>query len=221
MLVGYCVRRAGEPGPDPSLAGVGGAPVRLVEAAGLGLWLSDHTGDDAGPAQLREHDAVVRAALESATPLPLRFGTHLRDDAAARTLLTERAEEFGEALERVAGRVEMGIRVLWDRPDPPAGSASVHSGKEFLEMRRRAILGEEERRREAEAMLAGVERHLAPLGLPQARAVLAREDVAGTLAHLVQRDELTRYVSHVKEAGRALPRGRLRLSGPWAPYSFV
>jgi hypothetical protein len=45
--------------------------------------------------------------------------------------------------------------------------------------------------------------------------------VAGTLAHLVQRDQLTRYLRHVDEAGKAVPRARLRLSGPWAPYSFV
>ena len=226
MLVGYCVRRAGDPGPDPSLAGVGGAPVRLVESAGLGLWISDQRlpdrpGDDRGAGRLREHDAVVRAALETATPLPLRFGTRLRDEGAAEALLAERAAEFAAALERVAGRVEMGIRVLWERPDPPAAGAAVHSGTEFLEMRRRAILGEDERRREAEALLDEVERHLAPLGVPAVREVLARSDAAGTLAHLVQRTRLTRYRRQVDEAGRALPRARLRLSGPWAPYSFA
>ena len=222
MLVGYCVRRAGEPAPAASLTGVGGAPVWLVEDAGLGLWLSEGADPSAEPPRLREHDAVVRAALETATPLPLRFGIHLRDERAARLLLNQRAEEFRQALERVAGRVEMGIRVLWERPDPVAADPTrVRSGREFLERRRLAILGEEERRREAEALLAEIDRELAPLQAPSARAVLAQAEVAGTLAHLVQRAELTRYLSHVDEVRKALPRARLRLSGPWAPYSFV
>ena len=221
MLVGYCVRHAGEPAPDASVAGVGGAPVRLVEGAGLGLWLSEHTGDDRGPGRLREHDAVVRAALESATPLPLRFGTRLRDEEEARALLAARAAEFGEALERVAGKVEMALGVMWERPVAAAVAGEVHSGTEFLEMRRRALLGAEETRRDAEALLDEVERRLAPLRLPTVRTVLAREDEAGALAHLVQRTALTRYLSTVGEAGKGLPGARLRLSGPWAPYSFV
>jgi hypothetical protein len=222
MLVGYCVRRAGEPGPEPGLAGVGGAAVRLLEAPHLGLWLSESAGEGAEMERLREHDAVVRTALGSATPLPLRFGTLLRDEDAARELLEERRDEFLGALERVAGRVEMGIRVLWERPGVEAPAPKeVHSGTEFLERKRRELRAEEGRRREAEELLGEIDRQLAPLALPTARSVLALPDVAGTLAHLVQRSEVPRYLQDVEGARASLPHVRLRLSGPWAPYSFV
>lgn len=222
MLVGYCVRRAGEPGPRSGLTGVGGGAVRLLEAGSLGLWVSEGDGSGADVQRMREHDAVVRAALETATPLPLRFGTIFPDEEVAHRVLESRREEFLEALARVAGRVEMGIRVTWERPvAQPEARAAIHSGTEFLEMRRREIGAAEERRREAEEIVAEIERRLAHLEAPAARVVLARADVAGTLAHLVHRSEITRYLTEVDGARKALPRARLRLSGPWAPYSFV
>jgi hypothetical protein len=108
---------------------------------------------------------------------------------------------------------------------PPAPALEegvpVRSGTEFLERRRRAILGEEQQRHEADALLEEVDRRMGPLRAPSVRTVLARAGEAGTLAHLVQRAEITRYLSHVDEARKALPGVRLRLSGPWAPYSFV
>ena len=81
--------------------------------------------------------------------------------------------------------------------------------------------GEEELRQEAEELLTEIEDRLAPLAVATERAVLARLDVAGTLAHLVQRADVTRYLRNVEGARRSFPRVRLRLSGPWAPYSFV
>lgn len=222
MLAAYCVRRAGEPAPEPGLTGVGGEAVRLLETRTLGLWLSDVAGHGTDPDRLRQHDAVVRAALESTTPLPLRFGTVLQDDDAAVGLLAARCDEFIAGLDRVAGRVEMGIRVLWERATPAAAERQeVHSGTEFLEARRRELRVAEALRSEAEALLKAIDLCLAPLALPTVRTVLAQDDAAGTLAHLVHRSDLTRYLTDVDEARASLPRARLRLSGPWAPYSFV
>ena len=203
MLLGYCVRRAGEAGPEAGLAGVGGVAVRLLETPPLGLWLSERAVEGVDPERLREHDAVVRKALETATPLPLRFGTTFRDEDAVRALLAERRDEFVAALDRVAGRVEMGIRVVWNREPPaPAEHTAPRSGTEFLEMRRREMRGDEELRQEAEELLTEIEDRLAPLAVATERAVLARPDVAGTLAHLVQRADVTRYLRNVEGARR-------------------
>ena len=74
-LAGYCIRATGEVPPSPELTGIGGAPVRCVEAAGLAIWLSDEVAGPATVDRMRAHDAVVRAAMRSATPTAVRSPT--------------------------------------------------------------------------------------------------------------------------------------------------
>lgn len=229
MLHAYCVRRAGEPGPEPGMTGVGGAPVERVEAEGLGLWVSGGSGAPPMVERLREHDRVVRAALRSATPLPIRFGTRFADEAAAIEALRERREDFLAGLERVAGRVEMGLRLCWDppasapeeEPDGAGPEGGKGPGRAYLERLRRERAEGARAREDAAQALARVERFFADLELPAERRVLPEPGVAGTVAHLVHRSDLKGYRKRAERAqGECLPM-RLLLTGPWAPYSFV
>lgn len=224
MLHAYCVRRAGDPPPDRELTGVDGSAVELLEAGGLGLWISAEAGGAATLQRAQEHDRVVRAALRSATPLPIRYGTRFADADRAAETLREKREEFLAALERVSGRVEMGIRVRWTAPDPRGAGApppAAGPGRAYLEARRREREERERVRALAEEVVVGVERRFAELELPAARLLLPEPGVAGTLAHLVRRSALRRYRERVAEARGELPHLELLLSGPWAPYSFV
>jgi hypothetical protein len=229
VLVGYCVRRAGDPPPPEGLVGVDGASVRTVEAAGLVVWLSA-AGEGAPTLErVRDFDAVVRAALLTATPLPLRFGTRFASEEEARRALRERAEEFDGALGRVACRVEMGVRALW-RAAPPrvaetdagavaAPPAAPRSGREYLELRRAEMVREEAERDRAAALLDRLAAHFPDL--PAVRTPGAAPGVAGSVAHLVRIDELELYRSLFQSARADLVEADLVLTGPWAPYSFV
>jgi hypothetical protein len=234
-LYAYCVRRRGDPPPEPGLRGIGGAEVVRVEGDALGLWASRVEAVPApGPERLREHDRVVRAALRTCTPLPLRFGAAFPDAGAALAALEPRAAELLAALERVAGRVEMGVTLHWEAeaerarllagdpglrplPGPPSG------GREYLETRRREHALERALRRRAEALLEAASERLRALvpDAPEVRTVLPRPEVAGTLAHLVQKEQMFTYRHGAERAGTTLPAVTLRVSGPWAPYSFV
>lgn len=230
-LHAYCVRRAGDPRPAPGLSGVLGGPVRVVEEAGLGMWVSDVGDPGTTVERLREHDRVVRAALRSATPLPVRFGTGFRDEDAAREALRSGADAFHASLERVAERAEMGVRVGWDLdaeralvesrlpPAPPPGE--VRTGRDFLEARRRDFRAEEGLRLRAEELLDRVERELSEPGVPSVRTLLMRPEAAGSVAHLVHRSRLRTYRERFESARATLGDLHLTLSGPWAPYSFV
>lgn len=225
MVVGYCIRRAGD-APPAGLEGLDGAPVRLIEEGVLGLWVSDGEGGAADPGRLRAHDAVVRAALRSATPLPLRFGAGFRDEERARETLRDRVEEWAAALERVAGRVEMGVQLIGEiAPPTDAGAAPparpVRTGRDYLEARRGELRLGEALRREAERALDRVAQCFEDLDLSEVRAIAPAPGVVGSLAHLVHSSDLARYRAAANEAARAAPALRLRLSGPWAPYSFV
>ena len=227
MVVAFCVRRAGDPPPPPELRGPGNVPVRLVEEGSLGLWVAECAVLSPGVEQAAAHDAVVRAALRTATPVPVRFGTSFPNEEEARASLREREEELSAALERVDGRVEMGLRVTWadegggSAADAHAARGAGSGGRAYLLARKRQLEEREERRARAAALLDEVERRVGAEGYPSVRRLLPEPGVAGTLAHLVHRQEARSYRTRV-EAARDLPAGvGLYLTGPWAPYSFV
>lgn len=233
MLYGYCIRRSTDPPPPDGTAGVEEAPVLLLEDGDLGIWLSDAPADrNPAAAKIRAHDAVVRAAMSSATPLPIRFGTVFADEHAAQAVLRDRATAFTEALDRVRGKMEMGVRIVWDEeaqrggvlpPDEPRPRISKQfpGGRHYLEGRRRRIDAERALKECAEELLDGIEAAFAPLAAPCVREIMPRTDVAGTLAHLVDRSERDGYRLRVEGVRRGFTQVSIAMSGPFAPYSFV
>ncbi|MEW5930723.1 MAG: GvpL/GvpF family gas vesicle protein [Gemmatimonadota bacterium] len=235
ILHAYCIRAAGEPPPGPDVRGIGGAEVGVVEAEGLCAWVSRlDARPEPAPDRLREHDAVVRAALRAATPLPLRFGAAFADEQALRAVLAERADELRAGLERVRGRVEMAATLAWDaaaarerllaaRPELRPAAEKPATGRAYLEARRREHGLEAALRDEAEALVERVSRAVAAAlpGAEETRTMLPRPEVAGTLAHLVRREDVAAYRDAVGRAGEGLAGAEVRVSGPWAPYSFV
>jgi hypothetical protein len=244
VLHGYCVRRAADPLPAGELSGVAGGAVLRLEEAGLALWYSSFPAP-VGPTleHLRQHDAVIRSALRSATPLPLRFGARFTSEAEAGRSLVARADEFTQTLDRLANRVEMGIRVSRrpgaprsenpmgegsgpprDSPAGPGGRPETHpvrTGREYLEARRRELNAAAARRAEAGELLDRVEAALADLELPVHREMLPQEGVEGLVAHLVHRGQIGLYRQRVLRLREELPELELVPTGPWAPYSFV
>jgi len=220
----FCIRRAGEASPPPGLSVPEGGPVRLIEAGELGAWVCDgelprHLDE------VRAHDAVVRAALRSSTPLPVRFGTTFADEEALRRSLQERREELLAGLRRVEGKVEMGIRVEWLERDPrgerPDRSTEATGGRQYLEARRRELMAAEERRLRAVALLEAVERRIGVDAAESLQRPLPAPGVAGVMAHLVQRQGVAHYRARVEEVRSDFPEVTLHVTGPWAPYSFV
>jgi hypothetical protein len=210
--------------PSPSLRGLDGATVRIVDAGPLRAWVSDLTEGAASVTieRARAHDAVVRAALDVETPLPARFGQILASDDALRQSLDARRTELLRALERVRGAVEMTVRVLLQPSDAPAAMAPAGaSGREYL-----AWLRERQRwermvqaqadflhKRIAEAVLGMVREEARALARPSAHLL--------SVSHLVPRDAVHSYRLALRALIDSEPLLRIMVSGPWAPYSFA
>jgi hypothetical protein len=96
--------------------GVGGARVRLSAAAcGVRAVVSEFEGERVLVTRenLRAHNRVNARALARVTPLPFRFGT-LADEARLSEYVASNEGALLEALARVRGCVEMGVKVRLD-----------------------------------------------------------------------------------------------------------
>jgi len=217
--------------PPPLLRqilGLGASPVFLVPHGDLAAVVSRSAPSlwpvDEG--HLTLHETVVEEVMGSRTILPIRFNTFLRTEEAVVALLDERAQAFRSALERVEGKAEMGLRVLWEVPEEAEVSEAEKTGNggpgtEYLHRRLR-----EERRRTAlratGAML--IEELHAPflaLALESRLHRFPTERLLLSGAYLVERHRVEAFREGVAKARGQFPRLSLLLTGPWPPYHFV
>ena len=106
--------------PLPSMPGLEDAPLCALACQDLAGVISSVTTTrvQATESNLWQHEAIVEALMADRAVLPVRFGAVFSNEAAARAeLLTQQADLIA-SLNRVRGRVELGLRVL--RPPPCA-----------------------------------------------------------------------------------------------------
>lgn len=179
---------------------------------------------------VRGHDAVVRAAAGAGPVLPLRFGTVVRDEAAARRLLREHHDSARDQLQRIGAAREWGVKLVRrHEPEPaPAHSAPGErqgvTGTEYLTRRRQALAQQEA----AETAAERAADLLTATLRPHVRESLRRGGSPGTallldLAFLVPLEEEAGFTAAAAELAGTLDAEGLavEVSGPWAPYSFA
>lgn len=173
-------------------------------------------------ASLRGHDHTLRrlADLVDAV-LPVRFCTVVDDEIALADLLAPRSEELGEALELVAGREQMTLRLYGERPladaDPPRSAAADGGpGTRYLTERLR-----QERRFDATPEVAALRRALAALVVDERVERHDTPPLLASLYHLVARGTGPRYLAALAAARADLGDLVARPSGPWPPYAFA
>jgi hypothetical protein len=126
----------------------------------------------------------------------------------------EEADKGGDAgLDSGAGAGASGGDVL-------SGSARVGRGTAFLLAKRREVLGDEARRRDAEEVAAWLASRVSGLVRESSARVHSAEALFVRASHLVERARLEEYRSRVR--GLTAERADLHFlaSGPWPPYSF-
>src|SRR5436190_5095371 len=115
MLYVYAITDAGQ--TLPPVRGLADAPLGEVVQRELAAVYSVHLDEEIAATEetLWQHEHVVEAFMEDRAVLPVRFGIVFRDEAAVAAELEKRYGSLSASLEKVRGRVELGVRVL--RPD--------------------------------------------------------------------------------------------------------
>jgi Gas vesicle synthesis protein GvpL/GvpF len=151
------------------------------------------------------------AALNDAV-LPVRFGRGYADASALREAVEAREGELRDALDRVRGCVELGLRVLAGTADRTL--VAPESGRDYLQAR----LDERQR---GERLADELDAPLAALSRAATRSVLATPHLVLSAAYLVPRDELDEFRRAVGSVQSRHPELSVACTGPWAPYSFA
>ncbi|MEV1287529.1 GvpL/GvpF family gas vesicle protein [Micromonospora sp. NPDC049679] len=244
----HLVARDLDPRQIVGLTGVGGAPLRAVEAGGLIGVVGTVDLDEFGEEPLRRnlenlpwletvaraHHDVAQAVGRFGPVAPTRLATVYHDDTRVASVLAQRRTAFTAALDRVAGRTEWGVKAYAAagtgaaaaRPVPAGGGAS--PGMAYLQRRRAQLSASEAAQRAAvngaDEVHTALERH-AEAGRRHKPQDERLTGAAGwnvlNGAYLVDAARAEEFATLVRQLGDAHPGLRLELTGPWPPYSFA
>ncbi len=214
----------------PARTGIDDAAPVCITHQDLAAWVTPCTSAQPSPSpdNLWRHEAVIEALMISRTVLPVRFGTVLADEDAVRAMLAQYHDPFCGDLERVRGRVELALHVLWDpeendhgRPPSGGGASTARNGRAYLLARLQSVHWEQEMKRQAEALALEVNAPLVALADDHVRRVLITTRQLLSAAYLIPLERREVFRQEVGALIAAYPELQFLLTGPWPAYSFV
>ena len=240
----YCIGHAeqlGHGGPSFASLGIGerGDKLRLIASGDLAAVVSDSPifRYDVTRPNLLAHQRVLEEAMQRSDVLPVAFGTVAASDRDVLDLLLGRElEALYENLDYVRGRVELGLKVLWDREqlfaEVVAENPEIRDLRDHLAGRHpdaayfeRIRLGELtaaaielKRDRESEAILEA----LWPVVVDARTNQILAETMVLNAALLVEKSRVSALDARIQRLGAAeADRLRFQYVGPVPPYNFV
>jgi len=221
------------------LAGIDGAPVYSIANGQVAAVVSDVLNDKIRPERrhLAAQQAVLKGLLSQADAmLPMAFGIIADGPKAIQKILSRNHKAFLQQLQRVAGMVEMGLRVSLDVPNIFEYIVNTHpelraardrflgpyrnpSQEDKIELGR---LFDHLLNEDREAFTEKVEEILAGYCREIKRNKCRNESQVMSLACLVGRDTQARFEEGVFEAAKLFDNNfAFDYNGPWAPHNFV
>ncbi len=241
----------------PPLDGLSGFPVRTIPGNGMAALVTSLETSAAGvpfeeelkdPGRAKslilDHHSVLQRLIGERTVLPMRFGALFAGDEKVSNALDEHRHVLLEALERVEGAREWGVKIYCDlsvlRSHLGEGSpailaaqgelAAAKEGRAFFLHRRIARLSEEEADQAIAQCVEASRQRLRAEARAETAMKLQSADVHGRSDEMVWNGTLLvakpaekRFFASVVELTHIHgPRGfRYEPNGPWPPFSFA
>lgn len=221
------------------LKGLDDRPIYTIAYRGMAAVVSDLENHRVRPERrnLAAHRAVLSElmAVEEAV-LPMRFGIIAANANEIKSMLSSNREIFESQLKQIAGKLEMGVRVVWDvpniveyfvdtHPDLKEARDRLFSGSRQPSQNQRIELGRMfEGLHEASRLThcATVEEELGPLCAAIKRGIPRDDREIMNLACLVGKDRRAEFEQGVFRAAAKFDNNfTFDFNGPWPPHAFA
>jgi len=224
--------------PNYGPIGIEGSPVYALSEGWVAAVVSDVHNAKIRPQRrhLAAHQEVLKRLMGETTPLPTTFGIIADGPEAVRRFLSRNQESLVEQLQRVAGKVEMGLSVTYDAPNIFEYFVNTHpelrvardrffstqrepTQEEKIELGRMFDRFLHEDRETHTAVVEGV---LLAHRFVNKRNKCRNEQEVMNLACLVGREDRAEFEASLFEAARLFDDYFVfDYNGPWAPHNFV
>jgi len=233
----YCIINSSAPlkfGP----IGIGNeqAEVQTVHYKELAAVVSDTPIEvfDATRENVLAHERVNEAVMRKHTVLPMSFGTLFKTREDIVELLRAAYDAFQDVLSKMQGKVEFGLKVLWDRDAVVRQienedenvrrlkeEISSQKGSTYFARVQYGRLVEAALEARSERYVAEIFEQLRPVAVASRGNKPIGDKMIMNAAFLVSRDREAQFDAKVKQIGARYAPLTFKYTGPWPPYNFV
>ena len=233
----YCIIRSDQPltfGP----IGIGDepAPVYTVRCDDLSAVVSDTPLGVLDPTRdnVLAHQRVNETVMNEHTVLPMSFGTvfKTRDDVTA--FLKSAYRAFSDVLDKMANKLEFGLKVLWDRDavirEIEDEDEDIHrlknqiaaqKGSTYFARMQYGRLIDAALQAKSERYVSEIFERLRDVSVAARANKPIGDRMILNAAFLVSRDAEDGFDARVKQLGASHDKLTFKYTGPWPPYNFV
>ncbi|MBI2470007.1 MAG: GvpL/GvpF family gas vesicle protein [Planctomycetes bacterium] len=221
-----------------TINGIDGKQVFVISDNGVAAVVSDELNGKLRPERknLSAHNNVIKEVMKTSTILPVSFGVVADNETGIKKILKLNHDSFINQLKKLEGKVEMGLKIVWDVENIFEYMVRKHRTLELF--RDNVFLkptgATQEEKLELGRMFETVlnedrEKHLATVqGILknyccEIKANKPKDEITiMKLACLVEKAKMKQFEKGVFEAAKEFDDNfAFDFNGPWAPHNFV
>jgi hypothetical protein len=234
----YCIIRCSDPRRFGNIGIGGDNPVYTVRHQDLAAVVSDTPIRIYDPTRenVLAHEFVNETVMKEHTVLPMSFGTIFRTSEDIIELLKSTAKALEDVLEKMQGKIEFGLKVLWDRARvierieerdqeiqrlKQGIESGGHSSTYFARMQLGRLV-ESAVEEAANEFVRDIHESLKPVAVASRTNKPIGDRMILNGAYLVDRNqdgEFDRVVKRMSQKYEDVL--SFKYTGPWPPYNFV
>lgn len=233
----YCVIRANGASSFGAI-GIGDPPkeVRIIKSGDLAAVVSDAPCEVLKPTRqnVLAHERVNDRVMLQRTVVPMSFGNVFKTREGVAALLRSARAPLTEVLERMEGKIELGLKVLWDpevekrecaerdqelrriRAEILSSKGSTYSSRIEYGRTMESLL-----QARAQALSREILEALKETSIASKVNVPLAETMILNAAFLISKKRKPAFDRRLHALGERRESLTFRLTGPWPPYNFV
>jgi hypothetical protein len=209
--------------------GIANESLSLLTCRGISAIVGTEVNEPPEPrtALVLAHHRLVSKISKCGATLPVQFGSTVRSLERLEHILNEQYETLCEDLDRLAGKVELGVTVLWKQSTDDNFASGQAQGKpaatgtEYMRRRSSEYQREKRLRTNAEAVKESLANEVSKLVADRHEQVLPREGMPLRASYLVEAKDTEEFRRRIEQFSERNGELEVVLVGPWPPYSFV
>jgi Gas vesicle synthesis protein GvpL/GvpF len=180
------------------------------------------------------HQRVNETVMQHHTVIPMSFGTVFKTDHDIMELLRSAYDAFSDVLSKMQGKVEFGLKVLWDRDQiireieeededirRLKGEISSQKGSTYFARMQYGRMIDAALQARSEHYVTEIFQALRDVSVASRSNKPIGDRMIMNAAFLVARHAETAFDSRVKDIGMRYDKLTFKYTGPWPPYNFV
>jgi Gas vesicle synthesis protein GvpL/GvpF len=234
----YCIIKSGKPIHFGALGmGAEAADVHTVHFKDIAAVVSntpmgvvqDPTRDN-----VLAHQRVNETVMMHHTVIPMSFGTVFKTEHDIKELLRSAYDAFSDVLSKMHGKVEFGLKVLWDRDQiireieadeedirRLKGEISSQKGSTYFARMQYGRLIDAALQARSERYVSEIFQTLRDVSVASRSNKPIGDRMIMNAAFLVSRDAEQAFDARVRDIGQHYDKLTFKYTGPWPPYNFV